>query len=436
MRRAHDDERGVVMVVVVIVMLLLLALSAVAIGQATQSSTSSVRDTASKAAIQAADAGINIARFRATKAFATPCISATGASVAPQTIGTTSWCPEVTEQLDDQRSYRYRITANTVGDRSVVSSGTTAGVTRRVRATLKRGTVPGVTMGMTALSAVSMTGGSAVFNDGSGSNPGGPYGDVGTNGTLSVSGNAVDQFRNALLGPSGTVTGSVPVSRQSHVAAFSLPLPDFEAPENVNDNAKIAVGTPGWNPATRSIDLSNAVIALDTGVYSFCSIAITGGGLFVKPGAHVQIFLDSPDRTAASANPQSSCGSGAADGTVSVAGNGSLQACAAISGSTCTTGNPADLLITMYGRPSVGYDASVAGGAAKTAVFYAPRSNFYLSGGGKTLGSVAVNTATFAGGSMLWYDDRSRDAGFEPYVRSSWLECRSSAPTADPGSGC
>lgn len=435
MRARLHDEHGVALVVAIMALMLLLMIGGVALTQALQTDQSSVRDESSKGAIQAADAGLNVAMFRASKSLSAACTDASGAATTPTTINGIDWCPAVTEQLDNVRSYTYRVTANTIGDRTVVSSGQSGGVTRRIRSTIKRTGVPGISMGVTALNSITMSGGSAVFNDPNGVNPTGPYGDVGTNGNFNVSGTAQIQFRNVLLGPSGTVSAGVSAARQISVPDFNLPLPDFEVPENVNDNNLVPAGA-WWDPVTRNMNISGQTVVLDTGIYDFCRIRISGGGLYARPGAHVQIYLDSPDRNASSSNPQSSCSTASGFGTTNVSGSGSIQACSAISGSTCTTGNPADLLITMYGRPSAGKDAVVSGGAAKTAVFYAPRSNFDLSGSGKTIGSIAVSTANFSGGSQIWYDERATGAGFGNYTRSTWLECRPAAPTSDPGSGC
>lgn len=145
--RRLSDQRGSAVIAALAVMTLGLLLGSVAITRSLASNRQADRGTAVRQAQQAADAGLQIAIDRMNRLEVDqgllPCVASASGGVLSLggydvALGG-QWCPAVTETLADGREYSYRVSAavqitgaQVTLDRTVVSTGTSGRVTRRV----------------------------------------------------------------------------------------------------------------------------------------------------------------------------------------------------------------------------------------------------------------------------------------------------------------
>lgn len=143
LRELMRGERGMALPVALFAMISSVALAGAAVIATVDVQQGSHRDSDSKRAIQAADAGANIARLRLNR-YATvvgpeaPCLMVGTGNIL---VGTTQiesdgWCPEVTGTVGDA-AYAYRVSPVGSGECSpydlcVVSTGTADNVSRRI----------------------------------------------------------------------------------------------------------------------------------------------------------------------------------------------------------------------------------------------------------------------------------------------------------------
>lgn len=150
LNQLRSNEAGIALPVALFAMISSMALAGAAVVATVDAQQGSQRDSSSKSAIAAADAGANIARARQTRyAFVlnekNPCL-AVGASgkleptIAEQ-VGGASWCPAVSGTVGGA-SYVYRVSPVGVVCGSyelcVVSTGTADTVSRRIEVTYNR----------------------------------------------------------------------------------------------------------------------------------------------------------------------------------------------------------------------------------------------------------------------------------------------------------
>lgn len=138
--------------------LLLAIFMATAMSRATVGLQVSSRDVAAKRATQTAKAGVRVAAFRANalgldlsqilSPNATQCVVNVGVALNLVGLAGSNWCAPMTERLGTGAEFTYRVSAvvgggalqngtiNRLLSRTVVSTGTVDGVTRRVYAEL------------------------------------------------------------------------------------------------------------------------------------------------------------------------------------------------------------------------------------------------------------------------------------------------------------
>jgi Tfp pilus assembly protein PilX/cytoskeletal protein CcmA (bactofilin family) len=326
-KRRLTGDAGFVLPTAMIVLLILAVLVGAAITVASQTSTSTTRDNNTKAALEAAEAGLQTAAYRLSKLELEPktteCITAK--AWAKPTSG--AYCESSgSEPLGNGATFEYRTSRGLVAgekcngetissqenvtQRCITSVGTVNGVRRRVQERASSLASPLFQVkGILGLHSVSIE------------NNGKLEGEVGTNEILNLK-NGVTLER-ADLGPLGKVEGtSTPKETIKNTSPFEAP------PVPIGESAKSAItqaeckpppegGEVGRNcdflitngadansgvtfsTALRSLSMGNgSSLELKEGVYNFCNFQVSGNNtkLTTVAGGKVVIFIDSAAR--------------------------------------------------------------------------------------------------------------------------------------------
>ena len=454
LREIVSSEAGVVLPVTTILLGLMGLMILTVFASAQQVSGSSNRDGASKRAFQAAQAGLEAAEERLNET--SPGIAQCLADAPVSPVG--GECPESSaEDLGRGVSFRYTVTpalpdadpcrvalpsqpAFVSGEsvRCITSIGAANGVRRRVQARVSQATIFPVD-GVFGKDRINQVNASKVYADLTGTT----LGDLATNGSA-TRGNAAEQRHVLLGGTSATATGFTEAQIQRRPDPFPTPAARFEPVENANDNAKLStLPASVWDPSTRSLTAPNTVVALETGNYHVCRLQTSQSGmLLVRPGHKVRIYVDSPERDSASAEPASSCpstagGAGFASGTVAFEQNSTVAPCAQLSGTSCTPGPASALLLYVYGRRAVSPDVAMLNSGSRVLGLYAPRSRIQLGNATEFRGSIVGAELDVVNAMNIYFDPTLRGITDGLYQRRNWSECRPQAPTpGDPESGC
>jgi Tfp pilus assembly protein PilX/cytoskeletal protein CcmA (bactofilin family) len=318
-------DAGFVLPTAMIVLLILAVLIGAAITVASQTSTSTTRDNNTKAALEAAEAGLQTASYRLSKLEpkTTECII--GKVRATPTSGV--YCESSgPEPLGNGATFEYRTskglvagekcdgetvsTQENVTQRCITSVGTVNGVPRRVQERASSLASPLFQVkGILGYHSVSIE------------NNGKLEGEVGTNEILNLkNGVTVEQ---ANLGPLGKVEGTstpketikntspfepppVPIGESATSATTQAgckpPLEGGEVGPNCDfliTNGADANSGVTFNTALRSLSMGNgASLELKEGVYNFCNFQVSGNNtkLTTVSGGKVVIFIDSAAR--------------------------------------------------------------------------------------------------------------------------------------------
>jgi len=426
-REVLGGERGSIVPTVIGVLALTLLIGGVGMQQAGSANDSANRDRGVKRAIAAAEAGIDVAVYRMQKLKPTdsqPCVLrnvTTGAlSLTGYPAGQT-WCALVDETLGGGDTFEYRVSAPFTGSdgksrRTVVSSGLSGGVRRRVALSTLTGASPlfagfGVSSGeQFDISGFGGVTGNARSNK-----------DIYLSGTGGVCGNAVPGPTpyKVRLGGFGQITCGG--SSTSAVAPFALDPVVIPAGAD-SDNYRVCTLDPcsGASFVNRKVKVSGSTpLVLRGNNYVFCGILLDGSGnLRFEPlvaGSPVRVYIDTP----------ANCG-GAATG-MTLSGSGAFE-----SAST----DPTKLQIYVVGSDPVQFSGS---GGAVAAAIYAPLANIVLSGSGGVKGAIAGKKVTLSGSGGLTYDSAvSQILGSGSLAREqgSFRECAATTPSATPDNRC
>ncbi len=459
------EETGAAMLIAMIVLLVTGMLAAVSVTVATQTNSSTRRDANNKSALEAAEAGLQVALYRLNmlRPDASHCVG--DAVATPPTSGQTSgWCASSVTALGNGNAYQYYTTpslaasatcvgltltsSNTIAQRCVTSVGTSNGVSARsqirVASFQARPLFP--IAGITGTSAVTLNGNVNVS------------GSAATNGTMTANGNV--GLGGAVLGPNARLskTGNVTVGSTTTLTSPIVLSPVDPGTSNqsslsacvarqaagypsCNDNYRITnylsnpshptspydpstgVSLSSFNAATRTLNLNgNVTLTLGGGVYNFCEL--TGNGnvtINVGATAKTAIFIDSPD------DPGSGCPAGT--GHITLSGNVNW---------VNTSADPTSLQIYVYGFNNGSNQVTLNGNTDFRGVVYAPQSNVVLNGNIGYYGAISGTTVTMNGNSFTW-DPRagSIQAGTTGlYYRTAWAQCTASFGSGSPGSSC
>jgi Tfp pilus assembly protein PilX len=420
LRPATDG--GFAMPTAIIILFVVTMLTAAAIAVATQSSTSTTRDNNVKAEIEAAEAGLQVARYRLSqlKPTETQCIGESQAETAEAS------CKDSPEGLGNGATFQYWTTLPLKAGEKC--SGSTveavAGVTQRC--ITSEGIVNGVKPGVRLQTSVkSSAGGSPLFpingvvglesvefknNDEIKANGG-------TNGKFSVGNNSsVEHVALGKSSPPGQPEGKGswgPVTKEA--TDFTLAPVIVGASATVNSNSRIESGLDKssgitYNGATRTLEAGE--LKLGGTVYNFCNLTL-GNGATIEVLGEVKIYIDSPN------DPGSKCKAG--DGKFTFANNASI---------VNPSKDPTKLQIYIYDES--GGPVEVKNNAAFYGVIYAPNSAVSIKNNAEFVGAVAAKSVSFKNNFSFSSDKRVESllggGGGGTYKRATWEQCT-------PGSG-
>jgi hypothetical protein len=423
------------------VLFVVILLSATVVAVSVQSSTSTTRDDNVKAALEAAETGVNVATYRLALIGLNPdkCVGAstTGKPEAP----VEGYCKDSTESLGNNATFTYWttpvlsepskctgaavLTEEAADQRCVTGEGKVNGIARRVQVRdVAASSAPLFPVhGAVGLSKVTISGGAHVKSL------------VGTNGKLETSGGTKLEQGYTLGFPSGVFKGSPSEAicppcglRSKAEGPLVGALPTIHATATTNEDSRITnkedttTGTVKWVPANYELTVENkgSNITLGGSKYFFCKVLSKGGGsITVTATTKTEIFVDSFE------DPGSPCPNyGAKAKTFESSGGSELKN---------SSGDPSKLLIEMYGKVQF----IVSGSGEVQASVLAPEAKLELSGGSVVKGALLANEVTMSGGSFSW-DERDSSLKAEnvqeSYERVDWEECKPTGAT--PLAGC
>ncbi len=313
------DDRGIALPVALAVLFTVAGLATVAARAGIVSSHQSARDKDAKRAAQAANAGLQAAVYQINlmQPSSTQCVLK-NAGTGALTNGSLSsgWCAAQTETLGDGASYSMQVSGPsvqttsvgfTVDQRTVVSSGTANGVTRRTAITINasRGNPlfpPGYAVAVR--DSIDMKNNAVVT------------GHLGSNGTIDLKNNA-NICGNVTPGPGKTAkigTNFTQCAGYNTTAAaepLDLQPVDLSGPRASNDNVRITnmkngSGSPQdnctscnkitWNSSTKVLDMSGGTLTLSGNVYLFCRFNFTNGTINLPSrSTPLFIYIDTPE---------------------------------------------------------------------------------------------------------------------------------------------
>jgi Tfp pilus assembly protein PilX len=435
------------LVAAISVLLVVSLLVAAAVTVGVQTLGSSRRDADRKSALEAAEAGLQIAAYRLNmldpaNASSQPSNCVGDAVATPDTTGT---CASSVTTLGNGASYRYwttpvlaaggtcvglTMTSNqALAQRCITSAGTANGITERSQIRMAAFTAAPFfpVAGITGLKSVSLVGNATVHGTGA------------SNGTVSANGNS--SATSNVLGPAGTASTTANASLGPTTRATSpFVLDPVQSGTSVttNDNYRItnglaahpvspfdqSSGSVSFNASTRALSMSgNSSLTLAGAIYNFCSFSAAGNAnITLAAGVSAEIIIDSPD------DPGSGCPAGSGD--FSIAGNATW---------TNISQSPTALQIFVYGLNNGSSAITFVGNAAFYGVLYAPQSTVNLSGNGSFTGAISGANVNVNGNAFNWSPTASTLSGNTTgaYYRTAWAQCVPTAPSASqPGSGC
>lgn len=461
-KRRLTGEAGFVLPTAIIVLLIVTVLIGAAITVASQTSTSTTRDNNVKAALEAAEAGLQTASYRLSKLepkLSEECIN----GIAK----VTTECKSGSEPLGNGAAFQYwtsqglAVGAKCAGEtittvtnpaqRCITSIGTVNGVQRRVqeRAALLRPPLFEV-KGIVGYKSVSVKQVSEL------------KGAIGTNGTITLTNG--DKVSECLLGPSGTIEGScspgtitkttspfvpptVPIGKSAESAKSTAeckpplggeapaagPNCDFRITYGINKtNPAEADASTGvtFNPETRALNIKKQAssLVLQEGVYNFCSFVVEGNNSKIETalGARVEIFIDSAKRAGSGCTTSQS----PAAGTLNLAKNG-LE---------ITNPNPNATYLQVYVYDGSGGTIEIKNNS--TSEFYgtivAPESKLVIGNGGNFTGAIMANEVELINGFTFTWEEKVKELLKETttYERKAWVECPSTYTGTNPQEGC
>jgi Tfp pilus assembly protein PilX len=453
LKRRLASEAGFVLPTAIIVLFILTVLTGAAIALASQTSTSTTRDDNTKAALEAAEAGLRVASYRlgALKPAEAKCITKS-VEAAPES----GYCKDAEpESLGNGSTFQYwttpglkvsekcagqtvsAIVAGTV-QRCVISEGKVNGISQRL--TVRVETAAGESLfqvaGVVGLKEVKITGsvkvpavvasnekiigeGSANFESGFELCP--------PKGTFSPAAGTERNKSGVTINGVGKMESnpSLEKTRSAAECPLKAELPAGHPTELSNEDSRIGTTDPlvggTWSEAKHELTLeSTNELTLSGSRYYFCNFKMPGGGpkFKIAPTAKVEIFIDSPE------DPASKCAAGT--GKFEIAGGSKTE----------NEGkNPANLLIEIYGKGPFKF----ANGSGKTleAAIFAPNGEVNMEGGVQFSGGIVGDTVHLENGTRYGWSETVKSltngtAG--AYGRKAWEQCTPTGTT--PQEGC
>ncbi len=444
-RRGHlADESGVALLVALMAMLVLGVITAAVVTMSVANNQRSVQNTNQKVALEAAEAGLQVAlyRFNMLQPGAGDCVG--NAVSAPASNGV---CASPTYTLSGGSTYQYDTTpvlgpssvcvgstvsaAAGVSNICITATGTANGAVARsqIRAAAFSATPLFAYGGITGLGGIVndnnvSIAGTEASNEGITANNGsvisGPL-ELGPQGSYNPQNHSSSPTKNTLssplvlspVDPGTSATENDDYRISNYINNPSQPTAPYDQSSGVS-----------FNPTTRAFTASNnASITLGGGVYNFCSFSASNNSTInLAPGVSTEIFIDSPEDT----------GSGCP------AGSGTF-----VASNNVTWANPSDnptaLQIYIYG-PDTGSNAvAFDNNGVFNGVLYAPTSDITVNNNAEFNGAIAGafvtldNNAEFTSSSQAQTLDATTQGLF---YRTAWATCTATAPSSAPDSGC
>jgi len=234
---------------------------------------------------------------------------------------------------------------------------------------------------------------------------------------------------NGLVGPYGTASGTMDMTRVStdFSASFDPVSPPTTAgyTDITNITANTSLPRASDSPAsdgkyyytTGQINFTNKILSIRkhpttlqtaqvviTLTNTTTSIDIGGGSgaLNIETGSQLELY---------------------APGSIKIAGQGVMNG-----GTTAATANLPEKLQIWGTKTSGVQDIQIAGNGVLSAVVYAPQGSVKINGNGDVCGSVVANDITVVGNAFFHYDESLGDfGGNNPYRVSLWREITSAA---------
>ncbi len=409
------------------------------------------RDSDSKSAIAAADAGASVAllrlnRYASALSTSAPCLGVSGTTLVLSAAAADGWCPAISGTVGDS-SYVYRSTPAVVGGTmSVVATGTSGAVSRRIAVTYKTTTVG------SALANEGLIGLDDVEID---NNADARVG-VGTNGNIYVhnNGNVCGNIRHG-IGKKATFqnNGTQCAGYQVTEGNVSLPPVSSFIPTDIATNnsnyrlytctqttpTKVPTGcqtdtyngkwssTAPWDSSSRTISSSNnTTLTLGGGDYFVCRLLISNNShLVMTDGASVRIFFDTPENCKLK--------------------NGAKQIDISNNADVTSTGYQPELgkfnMPGFYVMGSATIQTSIEfsnNSGTNEFVLYAPNTDILIKNNARYTGVIAGKTVHLDNNAIV-----EQDAGFEPpqiggakiFERQSYVECAGATATP-PNASC
>jgi hypothetical protein len=394
-----------------------------------------IRDSDSKAALAAAEAGTNQALMRYNRypaMGATSCVVSSGGSLGLAAPAATGWCSPVAG-VTNEGSFEYHV-APTPGRVEIVSTGESNGVTRRVVVAAESVSGQGIFSAATVKSRENITLDSNAQIRANAATNGGMTlasnaklcgtGSIGVGQSISLTSNAQHYADTNCTGTGTTIQ-----------KPLTLPAVNQGDAATVNDNARFFgqdLRTGGskvsWVPSTRTMSLSqNSSLTLGGQIYSFCKLTMSSNtAIYVAPGSRVTIFFDSPEN----------CGLPPNTVQLKLSSNSRI---------TATDGGAANAAFLFVGSDTVptrielNSNTQVAGACEQNFVIYAPRTDFSFDSNSTYCGAVAGKSIHMDSNAKLYIDNAAKNfvlPNTAPhYEQSSFIECGGPAGTP-PDAGC
>lgn len=451
-RDLRRNERGMALPTALFTMIAAVGLASAGVMASVDAQRGTARDSSSKQAIAAADAGANAAllrlnRYASALTVSTPCLGVSNGTLALTTKSADGWCPAVTGTVGNS-SYSYRVTP-AGSAMSVVSTGTASTVSRKIDVTFTPSTVGSILEkeGLIGIEDMNITG-SAEIHVG-----------LGTNGNVNTTGNAelCGNVRHG-VGKDWYNTGSASQCQGYGELEAEVTLPPVSSfmPADIatnNSDYRLALctkktttervpagceedsftgatrtSTVPWNPTTRTISMtdSKSSLTLTGGDYWICKLELNGGQLIMGEKAPVRIFFDTPEN----------CGISSGGSQININGGSTISA----------TGFNEDLQIYempgfyLTGSTSRTTTVNINGNTKDKdeMVMYGPNTTFNINGNMTYIGAIAGKKVNINGNATI-----TQPKGYKPpeiggatiYSRQSYIEC-TIAVSSPPNAGC
>lgn len=449
-RDLRRSERGMALPAAIFAMMASVGMASAAVVSSVNVQRGSMRDSDSKNAIAAADAGASVALLRLNRyasAFSTttPCLGVSNNTLVLSGAAADGWCPAISGKVGDS-TYVYRSTPATTGTMTVVSTGTADSLSRRVAVTFKTTTVG------SALSKEGLIGVEDVRID---NNADARVG-VGTNGNVTVynNGNVCGNIRHG-VGKKANFSNNGTQCTGYQVTEGNVSLPPVSSfmPTSIatdNDNWRLATCTKTspesvpvgcqtdtytgkwrsdepWDPTTRTIYASNnTTLTLGGGDYWVCRLYIRNNShLVMDADAQVRIFFDTPEN----------CGIKAGEKQIDINNNADVTA----TGYQPEIGKFDMPGFYVMGSPTIPTTIEFSNNSGTNEfILYAPNTNIIIKNNATYTGVIAGKTVHLDNNAIV-----RQDEGFKPpqiggatiFERQSYVECTGATATP-PNAGC